>query len=107
MSSLKEIGCRFSLDDFGTGLSSFSYLRSLPIDYLKIDGDFVRRIAEDPIHLAIVRSINEIGHVMGKKTVAEFAESAAILDRLRELGVDYAQGYAIGRPRPLRDLLAR
>ncbi len=98
---LHEQGCRFALDDFGSGLSSFAYLKSLPVDFLKIDGMFVRDIDEDPIDLAMVRSISEIGHVMGKRTIAEFVESAVVLERLREMGVDYAQGYHLSRPAPL------
>jgi len=105
--SIKKRGCRFALDDFGTGLSSFGYLRSLPVDVLKIDGSFVRNIHEDPIHLAMVRSITDIGHLMNKEIVAEFVESEAIIDILKSIGVNYAQGYAIHRPCPLRDLLAR
>jgi EAL domain-containing protein (putative c-di-GMP-specific phosphodiesterase class I) len=77
----------------------------MPVDYLKIDGLFVKDVADDPIDLAMVRSINEIGHVMGKETIAEFVESDEILGRLREVGVDYAQGYRIGEPAPLEDLL--
>ena len=101
--ALKAIGCVFSLDDFGSGLSSFAYLKNLPVDILKIDGMFVRDIVNDPIELAMVRSINEIGHVMGKQTVAEFVEDQAIFDKLRETGVDYAQGYVVGRPRPIEE----
>lgn len=100
MMALREIGCRFSLDDFGSGLSSFGYLKTLPVDYLKIDGMFVKDMLDDPIDHAMVKSINEIGHVMGKRTVAEFVENDAIRERLRELGVDYAQGYGIARPQP-------
>lgn len=99
--SLKKLGCRFALDDFGSGLSSFAYLKNLPVDFLKIDGMFVRNMTRDPIDLAFVRSINEIGHVMGKKTVAEFVEDENTLVALRELGVDYAQGFHISRPAPL------
>ncbi len=102
---LRHLGCRFALDDFGSGLSSFAYLKSLQVDFLKIDGVFVKDILDDPIDLAMVKSINEIGHVTGKKTIAEFVENDAILQRLREIGVDYAQGYRIGRPCPLNDLL--
>ena len=98
ISALKEIGCRFALDDFGTGLSSFNYLKNLPVDYLKIDGTFIQGITNDPIDLAMVRSINEIGHVMGKQTIAEFVENEEILEVLRGIGVDYVQGYAVGRP---------
>lgn len=105
MEQLQKIGCKFALDDFGIGLSSFNYLRMLPVDYLKIDGSFVRHVVDDPIHLAMVRSINEIGHIMGKKTVGEFAESDAILEKLREIGVDYAQGYGGSIPRPIEELV--
>ncbi len=97
--ALKELGCRFALDDFGSGLSSFAYLKNLPVDFIKIDGVFVRDIVDDPIALAMVNSINEIGHVMGKQTIAEFAENEPILAKLRALGVDYVQGFAVGRPR--------
>ena len=98
---LKECGCHFALDDFGSGFSSLAYLKRLPVDYLKIDGAFVRDMACDPIDHAMVRSINDIGHLLGKRTVAEFVESAATMDLLRALGVDFAQGYAIGRPLPI------
>ena len=100
--TLKERGCRFSLDDFGSGLSSFAYLKNLPVDYLKIDGTFVRDIADDPINLAMVKSINDIGHVMGKKTIAESVENDHVLGKLKEIGVDYFQGYGIGYPQPIR-----
>lgn len=106
MDTLRRLGVHFALDDFGSGLSSFAYLRSLPVDYLKIDGVFVKDIADDPIALAVVKSINEIGKVMGKRTIAEFAENEHILRRLREIGVDYAQGYGVDRPRPLHELSA-
>jgi EAL domain-containing protein (putative c-di-GMP-specific phosphodiesterase class I) len=96
------LGCRFSLDDFGTGLSSFGYLKHFPVDYLKIDGSFVRNILTDPIDREMVRSINEIGHLTGKKTIAEFAENEEIISMLRGLGLDYAQGYGIATPSPVR-----
>ena len=101
MTELKALGCRFSLDDFGSGLSSFAYLKSLPVDYLKIDGVFVRDIATNAINRAMVKAINEVGHVMGIRTVAEYVEDDAVLAVVRTLGVDYAQGYAVGHARPL------
>ncbi|WFR79808.1 EAL domain-containing protein [Janthinobacterium rivuli] len=101
MRKLKAMGCRFSLDDFGSGFSSFGYLKALPVDYLKIDGVFVRDIASNAINRAMVKAINEVGHVMGLKTVAEYVEDDATLAVIRELGIDYAQGYAVGSLRPL------
>jgi diguanylate cyclase (GGDEF)-like protein/PAS domain S-box-containing protein len=96
--ALKELGCKFALDDFGTGLSSFGYLKHFPVDYLKIDGSFVKEILHDPIDREMVRSINEIGHLTGKQTIAEFAENLEIINMLRSLGVDYAQGYGVSQP---------
>ena len=96
--ALKELGCKFALDDFGTGLSSFGYLKHFPVDLLKIDGSFVKEILHDPIDREMVRSINEIGHLTGKQTIAEFAENAEIINMLRSLGVDYAQGYGVSQP---------
>lgn len=104
INSLKDLGCKFALDDFGSGLSSFSYLKNLPVDYLKIDGTFVRDIVDDPLDLAFVRSITQIGHVMGLHIIAEYVENTAILQKLRDIGVDYAQGYEICKPRPLQDM---
>ena len=104
MNVLKKLGCSFALDDFGSGLSSFSYLTSLPVDYLKIDGTFVMDIDKDPMHYAMVKSINEVGQVMGIKTIAEYAASDSIINSLREVGVDNAQGYAIARPVPLSSI---
>lgn len=100
---MKVLGCSFSLDDFGAGMSSFGYLKNLDVDYLKIDGGFVKDIVDDRIDRAMVEMIHHIGRVTGKRTIAEFVESEAILAALREIGVDYAQGYAIARPRPLSD----
>lgn len=104
--SLKELGCKFALDDFGTGLSSFGYLKHFPVDFLKIDGSFVKGIVDDPIDREMVRSINEIGHLTGKKTIAEFAESEEIVTVLRNIGVDYAQGFGVGMPQSVHQGLA-
>jgi len=101
INTLKELGCLFALDDFGSGLSSFAYLKSLPVDYLKIDGIFVKDLDTNPINYAMVKSINEIGKVMGKQTIAEFVENAEIMKKLGEIGVDYAQGYYIDKPKPI------
>jgi diguanylate cyclase (GGDEF)-like protein/PAS domain S-box-containing protein len=107
ITTLRARGCRFALDDFGSGLSSFGYLKNLPVQYLKIDGSFVRDIEHDPMDLAMVEAINQIGHVAGMQTVAEYVENAAIREKLRKLGVDYAQGYGIARPEPLHLLTQR
>ena len=96
--ALRELGCKFALDDFGTGLSSFGYLKHFPVDYLKIDGSFVKGLLNDPIDREMVRSINEIGHLTGKQTIAEWAENEEIIALLRGLGVDFAQGYGVGQP---------
>lgn len=101
---LKGMGCRFSLDDFGTGLSSFAYLKALNVDFLKIDGSFVRHIVSDPVNLAVVEATNQIGHAMGIQTIAEFVENDEIIEILRQIGVNYAQGYGVEKPHPLQDL---
>ncbi|WP_445314150.1 EAL domain-containing protein [Microcoleus vaginatus] len=101
MSELKKIGCCFALDDFGSGLSSFAYLMNLPVDYLKIDGAFVKNISHNLISQALVEGFNSIAHAMNLETIAEFVEDETILEKLREIGVDYAQGYGIARPVPI------
>ncbi|MBA1246470.1 EAL domain-containing protein [Pseudomonas luteola] len=98
--TLRELGFRFSLDDFGAGMSSFTYLKHLPVDYLKIDGSFVKNLLEDPVDRATVDVINRLGHLTGKRTIAEFAETSAIIEALKGLGVDYVQGYAVSHPQP-------
>jgi diguanylate cyclase (GGDEF)-like protein/PAS domain S-box-containing protein len=103
MNQLKKKGCLFTLDGFGNGLSSFAYLKNLPVDFLKIDGMFVKDICKDPIDWAMVKSINEIGHLMHKKTIAEYVETADIYAKLEEIGIDFAQGYWLSRPCPLDD----
>jgi EAL domain-containing protein (putative c-di-GMP-specific phosphodiesterase class I) len=98
MTALRGCGCRFALDDFGVGVSSFTYLKHLPVDYLKIDGAFVKDLLQDPLDRAMVEAINRIGHLMGKLTIAESVENTATLEALRSIGVDYAQGYGIAMP---------
>jgi len=100
ISRIKSFGCRFALDDFGCGASSLSYLRDLPVDYLKIDGSFIQSIATDPINRALVKSINEVAHVLGKQTVAEYVVNSEVLRVVQELGIDYVQGYHICAPSP-------
>lgn len=104
VSHMRTLACRFSLDDFGSGLSSFSYLKNLPVDYLKIDGQFIKDIAlGDPVNYALAYSINQVGHALGIKTVAEYVESKAILEKLLELGVDYAQGNWLSAPKRFKN----
>lgn len=103
--TLRKKGCVFALDDFGTGMSSFSYLKNLPVDYLKIDGSFVQNVVNDPLDRAMVKSINDIGQTMGKKTIAEFVSDAETKALLKEIGVNYAQGFAIGKPQLLDEVI--
>ena len=98
MQTLKKLGCKFSLDDFGSGLSSFTYLKNLPVDYLKIDGQFIRNVAEDSVDESMVKAISEVGHAMGIETIAERVETKQVLDKLGSLGIEFAQGYYIARP---------
>lgn len=105
INELKNLGCRFSLDDFGSGFSSFSYLKTLPVDYLKIDGSFVRNMAINDNDFAMVDAINKLGKVMNLKTIAEFVGDQETLNGLKVLGVDYAQGFYLGRPEPLYEAL--
>ncbi|MEO0430045.1 MAG: EAL domain-containing protein, partial [Cyanobacteria bacterium J06656_5] len=95
---LKRLGCRFALDDFGSGMSSFAYLKALPVDFLKIDGDFIRTIMSDATTQAIVESIHRVGHVMGLQTIAESVEDQSILTKMQTIGIDFVQGYGISRP---------
>lgn len=98
MQTLKNLGCKFSLDDFGSGLSSFTYLKNLPVDYLKIDGQFIRNVAEDSVDESMVKAISEVGHAMGIETIAERVETKQVLEKLGTLGIEFAQGYYIARP---------
>jgi diguanylate cyclase (GGDEF)-like protein len=104
ITSLKELGCHFSLDDFGRGMSSFSYLKTLPVDYLKIDGSFIKEIVVDPVGRAMVNAINQVAHTMHLQTIAEFVESQAIMNELQQMEIDYAQGYHICKPFPISEL---
>jgi EAL domain-containing protein (putative c-di-GMP-specific phosphodiesterase class I) len=104
MRELKARGCRFSLDDFGTGLSSFMYLKTLPVDYLKIDGQFISQIATDAVDRSMVEAISKVGRALGIATVAECVESEAVLEELKRIGVDFAQGYYIANPLPIAEL---
>ena len=105
IAGLKDLGSSFSLDDFGTGMSSYGFLRSLDVDYLKIDGSFVKHIATDEVAKAMVQSINQVGHTMNLKVIAEYVENAEIVTSLQEMGIDYGQGYHISKPKPLKDMI--
>jgi EAL domain-containing protein (putative c-di-GMP-specific phosphodiesterase class I) len=104
VSALKSRGCQFALDDFGSGMSSFAYLKNLPVDYIKIDGAFVSDMLSDPVDQVMVNAINQIGQVMGIKTIAEFVENEDILNILKVMQVDFAQGYGIHMPEALEPL---
>ena len=106
ISSLQKLGCKVALDDFGTGMSSFSYLKSLNVDYVKIDGSFVKNMPENEMDHAIVESINRIGHIAGMKTIAEYVENDTIIKQLTELDVDFAQGWAVEHPQPFTSFKA-
>ncbi len=101
---LRTMGCKFSLDDFGSGLSSFGYLKNFHVDYLKIDGMFVKEIVDNPIDFAMVKSINDVAQVMGMETIAEFVENDAIIEKLRLIGVNYLQGYGVGKPKSVSEI---
>jgi diguanylate cyclase (GGDEF)-like protein len=107
ITEMRGLGCRFALDDFGTGFCSFAYLRSLDVDYFKIDGSFVREMDSSPLAAEVVRSITHIAHLLDRRTIAEHAETRTVLDSLRALGVDFAQGYVIDRPEPLESYFER
>ena len=103
MRELASHGCLVALDDFGSGLSSFAYLRNLPVDYIKIDGHFVQNVAVDPVDRSMVEAIVQIGRAMGIFTVAERVETQAVYDTLKEIGVGYVQGFLFGKPRPIEE----
>ena len=106
MHQMKQMGVLFSLDDFGSGLSSFGYLKNFDVEFIKIDGIFVKDILEDKVDGAMVKAINEVSKVMNKKTVAEYVENDEIRQKLSEISVDYVQGYGVEKPRPLSDVIA-
>ncbi|HLY52601.1 MAG TPA: EAL domain-containing protein, partial [Steroidobacteraceae bacterium] len=104
MSELKQRGCKFSLDDFGTGVSSFLYLKTLPVDFLKIDGQFISHVAQDPVNRSMVEAIGRVGRALGIATVAECVETQAVLDELKRIGVDFAQGFYLAHPQPIAQI---
>ena len=106
LSTIKTFGCDIYLDDFGTGLSSFNYLKSLPFDYLKIDGSFIKQITEDSVSQAMVVAIRDMAQVTGLKTIAEFVENQEIIDCLEKIGIEYLQGYGLHAPESLENIVA-
>ena len=106
ITELKSLGCRFALDDFGVGFSSFNYVKHLPVDYLKIDGSFIRHLPYDTMDQHLVKAIVAVAHGLGKKTVAEFVQDELTMSLLREYGVDYAQGHHIGKPQYMSEFMA-
>jgi EAL domain-containing protein (putative c-di-GMP-specific phosphodiesterase class I) len=106
MHEIQSLGCSLSLDDFGAGMSSFGYLRTLPVDYVKVDGALVRNLDTDPVDAATVESINKVGHALGKRTIADMVERPEMREMLRRIGFDYMQGYAAGPILPLEEVLA-
>ncbi|MBV1874139.1 MAG: DUF1631 family protein [Gammaproteobacteria bacterium] len=106
INEMRNIGCKFALDDFGSGLSSYAYLKHLPVDYVKIDGVFIKDIVTDKSDYAMVKSINEMAQFLGMKTIAEYVENGEVLDLLKEIGVNYAQGYGVGKPVPIENIIA-
>lgn len=107
INTLKKLGCRFALDDFGTGVSSFQYLHDLPVDYLKIDGKFVRNIDNNEVNHSIINAITDIGHELGLEIIAEYVEDETIREKLKNCNIDYIQGYAVGKPFPLNEVGSR
>ena len=104
INDLRALGCRFALDDFGSGMSSYAYLKSLPVDFLKIDGIFIQELLHTPVNSAIIKSFHQVAQAMGIRTIAEFVDSEQKLLHLQHLGIDYAQGYWIDKPQPLAKL---
>ena len=102
--TLSRLGCRFALDDFGTGFGSYYYLKHLPLHYIKIDGDFIRNLASSPTDQLMVKAMVQVAQGLGMKTVAEFVENAETVEFLRAYGVDFAQGYHVGRPAPIEEV---
>jgi EAL domain-containing protein (putative c-di-GMP-specific phosphodiesterase class I) len=107
ISSIRSFGSKVALDDFGSGLSSFGYLKNLPVDLIKIDGQFIKEIANNPIDRQMVKAIHQVGQSMNILSVAEFVEDQETIDELLKIGIDYAQGYFIGKPQKAKDAVAQ